>query len=101
MEFSLCILENRGIKEVVEHVHMCEILWCVKGITNFERKEIQFTTTLQGYAHRFYKNFDPNQTCVDYAALKDAFLKEFYIPKFKQKSISVLKDINYETTESV
>ncbi|KAH9304493.1 hypothetical protein KI387_008897, partial [Taxus chinensis] len=101
MEMSLHLLEYRGIEDVVEHVHMCEILWHAKGITTSERRASQFSTTLQGRTHSWYKNFDPDQTCVDYTALKDAFLKEFHIPEFEQKSISALKDIKQGTTESV
>ncbi|KAH9313148.1 hypothetical protein KI387_028183, partial [Taxus chinensis] len=50
--------------------------------------------------HSWYRKFNPNQTCIDYATLKDAFLKEFHIPEFEQKSISALKDIKQGTTEN-
>ncbi|KAH9296815.1 hypothetical protein KI387_028497 [Taxus chinensis] len=101
MEMSLHLLEYRGIEDAAEHIHMCEILWHMKGIMASECKASQFTTTLQARTHSWYRKFDPNQTCIDYAALKDAFLKEFHIPEFEQKSISALKDIKQGTTESV
>ncbi|KAH9327541.1 hypothetical protein KI387_007719, partial [Taxus chinensis] len=39
MEISLHLPEYRGIEDVAKHVHMCEILWCAKGIMVAERKE--------------------------------------------------------------
>ena len=89
---SLHLLEYRGIEDEADHVHMCEILWHAKGIKALEHKTSQFSTTLQGRVHSWYRKFDLDQTCVDYVALKDDFLKEFHIPEFEHKSINTLKD---------
>lgn len=80
---------------------MCEILWCAKCIIAPEHKESQFSTTLQGHEHSWYRKYDLNETCVDYNALRDDFLVEFHIPKFEQKSISVLKDIKQGMAEII
>ena len=80
MEMSLRLPEYRGIEDAIKHVHMCEILWCTKGITDFEHKECHFITTLQVCTHSLYINFDHNQTCVDYVALWESFLKDFLYP---------------------
>ncbi|KAH9300467.1 hypothetical protein KI387_012050 [Taxus chinensis] len=48
MEMSLHLPEYRGIEDVTEHVHMCEILWHTKGITASECKaNMGFQITLR------------------------------------------------------
>ncbi|KAH9292531.1 hypothetical protein KI387_042279, partial [Taxus chinensis] len=100
-EMSLHLPEYRGIEDVTEHVHKCELLWCTKGITTSDRKASQFATTLQGHTHSWYRKYDPHQTAVDYNALHSAFLAKFHIPEFEQKSINTLKDIKQGLSKSV
>lgn len=58
-------------------MHNFEILWRAKGIISLDMNLIQFTTTLQGREHSWYRKYDPHQKEVDYDVFCDAFLAEF------------------------